>query len=285
MCATHAEVHYTHALCQNKKSNRVFFTPTIRTRHRIGILPQSAPHANDTEPMQSYPLQLDLMEVNKPGLWPWIIGIVALGLLTVLVPRNLAAIEQSLQSSAVATLSGANVRGVTVDMDGRDMHLSGTLTSSVDRPALVQALRSIDGVRVVNDDMTTVDPIAKNKNQQVNFQQQLDLIDTSSVSFKPNSASLSLSSESILLQTAKLLRSNPQRQIKIAGHTDNSGPAQGNLELSRQRAQTVADFLIGRGISEQQLIVQGYGHTRPLYDNNTEQGRSQNRRIEFIYMK
>ncbi|MBX2823707.1 MAG: OmpA family protein [Gammaproteobacteria bacterium] len=235
--------------------------------------------------MQTYPLQLDALDVKKPGLWPWVVGIIALGTMVLCLSRDLGAIEQSLHSSAVATVSGANARGVVVEMDGRDMRLSGTLNSTVDRSALVGALEAIDGVRVINDEITVVDPVVQIKTQQVDFQKKLAAIDTASVAFQPSSASLSLSSESILLQTAKLLRAFPQRQIKIAGHTDNSGRAEANLELSRRRAQAVADFLTARGISPQQLIVQGYGHTRPLYDNNTEEGRSKNRRIEFIYMK
>jgi len=235
--------------------------------------------------MQTYPLQLDSLDVKKPGLWPWVIGITALLTLAFCLTRVTNRIERSLQSAAVATVSAIGAHGVTVDVDGRDMTLSGSLSASIDRTALVATLTSMNGIRVVEDDMIVIDPVARARTEKVNFQQMLAAIDASRVAFEPNSASLSLGSEAVLLQTTKLLRANPDRLIKIAGHTDNSGNAQPNLELSRQRAQAVASFLTDRGIPAQQLIVQGYGHTRPLYANDSEEGRAKNRRIEFIYMK
>lgn len=235
--------------------------------------------------MQTYPLQLDSMDVKKPGLWPWVVALTALTLLVFCLSRDVSAIQNSIESAVVATVSSAKARGVDVSVDGRDVTLAGSLPASVNRESLVQAVRSLEGVRVVTDDMTTINPVDQIKTQRADFQAKLQQIDASAVAFQPSSSSLSLSSESVLLQTAKLLKSQPERQIKIAGHTDNSGSADRNLELSRERAQVVADFLMDRGVSRDQLIVQGYGHTRPKYDNNTEQGRSKNRRIEFIYMK
>lgn len=237
------------------------------------------------ERMQTYPLQLDSMDVKKPGLWPWVIALTATTALLFSLSHAATGIESSIHSAVVATVSSASARGVEVDVDGRDVTLSGSLPASIDRASLVNAVSSLEGVRVVSDDMTKIDPVDKIKTQRADFQKKLQQIDASAVSFQPNSSSLSLSSESALLQTAKLLKAQPERQIKIAGHTDNSGSAERNLTLSGERAQVVADFLTDRGVSPAQLIVQGYGHTRPLYDNNTEEGRAKNRRIEFIYMK
>lgn len=235
--------------------------------------------------MQTYPLQLDSMDVKKPGLWPWVVALTALAALAILLPQNVSSIETSIQSATLATVSNAKARGVDVSVDGRDVTLAGSLPASVDRASLVRAVSTLEGVRTVVDDMTVINPVDQIKTQRANFQKKLQQIDASAVSFQPNSSSLSLSSETVLLQTAQLLKSQPERQIKISGHTDNSGAAERNLTLSRERAQAVANFLTDRGVSADQLIVQGYGHTRPKYDNNTEQGRSKNRRIEFIYMK
>jgi hypothetical protein len=69
---------------------------------------------------------------------------------------------------------------------------------------------------------------------------------------------------------------------EIGGHTDNTGPREFNMQLSRARARSVRQYLIAHGIAPQRLGAQGYGPDRPLGDNNSEAGRAQNRRVEFV---
>ena len=68
---------------------------------------------------------------------------------------------------------------------------------------------------------------------------------------------------------------------EIVGHTDNSGDAAMNLRLSEDRANAVRDYLIAQGVNPDSLVAIGYGQERPRADNGTEEGRAQNRRIEF----
>lgn len=69
----------------------------------------------------------------------------------------------------------------------------------------------------------------------------------------------------------------------MSGHTDAIGSAENNLPLSKNRAKNVADFLINVGhVKRTDIIVNGYGETRPVASNDTEQGRTQNRRIELL---
>ena len=71
--------------------------------------------------------------------------------------------------------------------------------------------------------------------------------------------------------------------IIVVGHTDSSGTEEYNQKLSVRRAKSVADYLIGRHhISDNRFVVQGYGESAPLADNQTPAGRSMNRRVEFI---
>jgi outer membrane protein OmpA-like peptidoglycan-associated protein len=79
----------------------------------------------------------------------------------------------------------------------------------------------------------------------------------------------------------RLLEENPGMQIEIAGHTDNVGSEAYNLQLSEQRASTVFDFLVANGIAKERLTFKGYGFSAPIADNNTEEGRAQNRRTAF----
>jgi OmpA-OmpF porin, OOP family len=79
----------------------------------------------------------------------------------------------------------------------------------------------------------------------------------------------------------RFLTENPHVKVEIGGHTDNSGAAAYNKQLSEKRAQSVYDYLIKEGIDPGRLARKGYGSESPLADNNTEEGRQKNRRIEF----
>ena len=83
----------------------------------------------------------------------------------------------------------------------------------------------------------------------------------------------------------KLLKLRNNIEISINGHTDNTGRDDHNLRLSLERANSVKKFLIKNGINEKRLAVNGYGKTKPIAPNNTEEGRTLNRRIEVIITK
>jgi outer membrane protein OmpA-like peptidoglycan-associated protein len=80
------------------------------------------------------------------------------------------------------------------------------------------------------------------------------------------------------------LASNPAMRIEVAGHTDDRGTDEFNQALSRDRAQAVATYLTARGIAAARLQARGYGRSRPVADNATEEGRQQNRRVEFTIL-
>lgn len=84
-----------------------------------------------------------------------------------------------------------------------------------------------------------------------------------------------------LQKLVKLLQENPSIKIEISGHTDNTGNADANLALSKARAQKVSEYLSSAGIPNNRLIYKGYGSTKPISDNTTEDGRQKNRRTEF----
>ena len=83
----------------------------------------------------------------------------------------------------------------------------------------------------------------------------------------------------------KLLKLRNNIEISINGHTDNTGSDDYNLRLSLERANSVKKFLVNNGIAERRLFVSGYGKTKPIAPNDTEEGRSLNRRIEVIITK
>jgi outer membrane protein OmpA-like peptidoglycan-associated protein len=78
-----------------------------------------------------------------------------------------------------------------------------------------------------------------------------------------------------------LLNQNKSMKIEIGGHTDNKGSAEYNQKLSENRARSVYEFLIAKGIDKTRLSYKGYGLTHPIDTNDTDEGRANNRRTEF----
>ena len=79
-----------------------------------------------------------------------------------------------------------------------------------------------------------------------------------------------------------LLEENTHLKIQINGHTDNIGSDIDNLKLSENRAKAVADYLVGQGIAADRLSYKGFGESEPIDSNDTEVGRKNNRRTEFV---
>ncbi len=84
-----------------------------------------------------------------------------------------------------------------------------------------------------------------------------------------------------LNELAEVLKKKPEWNLQIAGHTDNVGSAQGNLILSKKRAEAVKAFMTERGIDEERLFVLYFGETQPIETNDTKEGRQANRRVEM----
>jgi outer membrane protein OmpA-like peptidoglycan-associated protein len=79
----------------------------------------------------------------------------------------------------------------------------------------------------------------------------------------------------------KLLNDNPTLKIELGSHTDSKGSDDYNWKLSESRSKSVVDYLIGKGISTARLVAKGYGETKPIDTNDTDEGRQNNRRTEF----
>jgi OmpA-OmpF porin, OOP family len=100
--------------------------------------------------------------------------------------------------------------------------------------------------------------------------------------FDTGQATLQPSSQEQLGNIAAILKAYPNVHVKIGGYTDNTGDAAANLALSEARAKNVMDALVAAGIDPSRLESKGYGDQYPVGDNNTEDGRAQNRRIALL---
>jgi OOP family OmpA-OmpF porin len=100
--------------------------------------------------------------------------------------------------------------------------------------------------------------------------------------FETNKATLTSASIQALNKIVALLKTMPFKQLQIEGHTDNTGTAKRNEQLSEQRAKTVLAYLVSAGIDIKKLTARGFGATRPVADNKTAGGRARNRRTVFV---
>lgn len=118
-----------------------------------------------------------------------------------------------------------------------------------------------------------LDPIEKNKSVELN-----------NIFFETAKWDLKEKSKTELNILVKFLTQNPKLKVEIAGHTDNVGSDANNKKLSQQRAASVSQFLIEQGIDKARLQSVGYGESQPKVENDSEQNRQTNRRIEFTIL-
>jgi OOP family OmpA-OmpF porin len=101
------------------------------------------------------------------------------------------------------------------------------------------------------------------------------------VLFDFNKSTLQPASDAVLQQVADLLAKDKTLKVEVQGHTDNVGGDAYNQTLSEARARAVADWLTKRGVTAARLSARGYGKTKPVADNNNDEGRARNRRVEI----
>ena len=182
--------------------------------------------------------------------------------------------QQRLNKTAIGTLAGA-AGGAAIskatggDKTGRDAAIGAALGAGVgyymERQAK-QLEQQMAGTGV------TVTP---------NPNGNIDLVMPGNITFAFDSASLNPSFRPTLDKLAATMNEYNQNTVTIAGHTDSVGNPSYNMNLSRDRANSVRNYLVSRGVASNRINVLAYGQTRPIADNNSDYGRQQNRRVEL----
>jgi OOP family OmpA-OmpF porin len=122
--------------------------------------------------------------------------------------------------------------------------------------------------------------------QSTDFQAKLNqMIAGKIVEFDTNSDVLTDKGKAVLDDMVRVLAEVPGLPVEISGHTDASGNAASNQNLSQRRARTCLQYLVQKGVAVNRLSAKGYGAAKPLADNNTPEGKQRNRRIEFTVLK
>jgi outer membrane protein OmpA-like peptidoglycan-associated protein len=101
------------------------------------------------------------------------------------------------------------------------------------------------------------------------------------VLFDSGKATIQPGSETCLSEMAKLLANNATWKMQVEGHTDNVGGKDANLKLSQARAESVRAWLVAHGVAGDRLTPKGFGETKPIAENTTDDGRAKNRRVDL----
>lgn len=112
-----------------------------------------------------------------------------------------------------------------------------------------------------------------------------DAVVLQNIQFEFNSSALTTDSDAGIQMLADFLQRNPDLKVELAGHTDDIGNAAYNQKLSAERAEVVREALIAKGIEENRLTAKGYGASKPLYPNDSDEHRALNRRTEMIIIE
>jgi outer membrane protein OmpA-like peptidoglycan-associated protein len=102
------------------------------------------------------------------------------------------------------------------------------------------------------------------------------------INFETGKSDIQPESQKTIDQIAGMLQSNPTFKISIEGHRDNIGTPQSNQALSENRAKSVMNAVIAMDTDKARLSSKGWGQTKPIADNKTEEGRAKNRRVEIV---
>ncbi|MGH1441205.1 MAG: OmpA family protein [Cellvibrionaceae bacterium] len=172
------------------------------------------------------------------------------GLVGAVVCGAIGSRESSKRARNAAAACGLAGAGVGAYMDAQERKLRAELVGS--------------GVQVVRDG------------------DNLRLVMPNNITFAVNQASLSSSIYGTLNSVVKVLNEFNETRLQVAGHTDSSGDANYNQELSVRRANSVGDYLKSRNVSSSRLATVGYGESRPIASNASASGRAENRRVELL---
>lgn len=156
---------------------------------------------------------------------------------------------------------------------------------SVKDPISLDANQAVIGVDVITAKQINYRMVEVKADDMAKALSAAGKIDLYGILFDIDKTNLKPESKKTLDEVAKLLQSDPTLKLEVAGHTDNTGSADHNMELSSGRAAAVVDALVtSYGIDKSRLVAKGYGDTMPVAPNDTAEGRAKNRRVELKKM-
>jgi outer membrane protein OmpA-like peptidoglycan-associated protein len=173
-----------------------------------------------------------------------------------------------------------NVAVYVVESEGLDWQEAG-----VKEPIVIRLDQPVIGVDVISSPRPDYHPAEVKAPDLAKALTDTGKVDIYGILFDTDKTELKSESRATLEEVASLLKSDPSLKLEVGGHTDNTGAADHNMKLSLGRAAAVVNALVGTyGIDKSRLQPKGYGDTRPVAPNDTDDGRAKNRRVELRKM-
>jgi OOP family OmpA-OmpF porin len=194
-------------------------------------------------------------------------------------------LDKELSTPAGSQVDAAGVALVDSDSDG--------VTDAVDKCPGEYGLPALegcpdkdsdqDGILDYRDQCPSVKGLAESNGCPKIERAEQEIVNTafSDLQFEYNKASILSQSYQSLDGLAVLLNQKPEWKLRISGHTDSIGDEEGNLNLSKERAESVKNYLVKKGIASERIETRYYGSAKPITSNETEEGRQKNRRVEL----
>ncbi len=174
-----------------------------------------------------------------------------------------------IMSGKVTNNVGSHVPAVAAKKGGQWVQI---LTDTGGRAYLMSAVKESEVSQVMTADATAMAAAIERTGHVAIY----------GVTFDSGQSTIKPQSDAALAQMAALLTNNPSWRLRIEGHTDNVGATAMNISLSIRRAAAVEAWLVAHGVDGGRLTHEGYGDSRPVGDNATEDGRAKNRRVELV---
>ncbi|SNT71825.1 OmpA family protein [Paracoccus seriniphilus] len=203
-------------------------------------------------------------------------ALTALGACTDPAATGLGNMNKAQQGALAGAAIGAVLGGT------RDSDKNGQGKDAVKGAILGAAAGAIAG-NILDRQAAALEQAVQNPNVQiVNHGSYLQVVLPEGILFSTDSAAVSGIAQNDLYAVARNLNEYPNSRVEVVGHTDNTGSASYNMDLSQRRAQSVAGILTAGGVAGSRIVAVGRGEDQPVASNATEQGRAQNRRVEIL---
>lgn len=177
------------------------------------------------------------------------------------------------------------IKGDEIIVNTADATLLDKLISDLQAaaPAMtVQAEGPLDLQGEIDNSLTAADVAITGLGENPDPRDVARALSIQVINFEVDKADIPEVNKELLDRAAKIITEVPDMKLIIIGHTDSQASDAYNMELSRERAESVKAYLVSQGVDANKLTTEGMGETDPIADNSTDQGRFRNRRIEFI---
>lgn len=187
------------------------------------------------------------------------------------------------QARSIFPLLKSTIKNGTFVFKDKTVEVRGEVSGEESKTKILRSLDNVAGANLTVNDQLQMPNSRGGKGKKAGPTQVKlnELLLGRTVEFDSSSSRLRSDSNKLLDSIVEVLKSDPNAQIEVSGHTDKNGKEDKNIRLSQRRAEAVKKYLVDKGIKSNRIEAIGHGSSMPIADENTFDGQRKNRRIEF----